>query len=386
MKFYGYPRPDGKVGIRNKILILPTVACSSETARVIAAQVPEAISIINQHGCGEVKGNLDIVQETLSGLAANPNVFGTIIVGLGCESNTPDQMYELIKTKTNKPLYKIIIQEEGGTPKTICKAVQYAKEMVQQASQVRREECDLSALMLGIECGGSDATSGLAANPVVGNASDRLIDFGGSSVLSETAEFIGAEHILARRGVNKEVKKRIIEICSRLEKYLSLVNEDLRSGQPTPGNKDGGISTIEEKSLGCIYKGGTKPVMEVLEYSQMPREKGLVIMDTPGYDIASVTGMVAGGCQLVVFTTGRGTPTGDPIAPVIKITANKTTYDNMVDNMDVDVSAVIRGEKTIEQMGEDVLLEIVRVANGKITKAEAYGFADTAICKICNYI
>lgn len=386
MRFLGYKRPDGKVGIRNHVLILPTSACASETCRVIASQVSGAVNIINQDGCAEVKGNEEITQAVLSGFAANPNVYGTILIGLGCESNTPDEMVRIIKEKTNKPLHKLVIQEEGGTVNTINKAVNLAQKMVQEASKCMREEVNIDELILGIECGGSDSTSGLGANPVVGHVSDRLVDMGATSMMSETTEFIGAEHILAKRGATPEIQRQIIQICKDLEDHLFMVNQDLRTGQPTPGNKEGGLSTIEEKSLGCIYKGGTRPVVEVLKYAEQPTKKGAVIMDTPGYDIASVSAMIAGGCQIVVFTTGRGTPTGHALAPVLKVTANKKTFENMKDNMDFDLSEVIVGEKSISYIGDKLLDEVIEVANGKITKAEAFGFSDIAINRICKYI
>ncbi len=386
MNFYGYKRPDGKVGIRNKVLILPTCGCSSETCRIVAEQVAGAVSIINQNGCAEVKGNEEITQAVLAGFAANPNVYGTVMIGLGCESNTTTAMKEIINKKTNKPLEVLVIQEEGGTVDTINRAVKLARKMAMEASLVKLQECPISDLMLGIECGGSDATSGFAANPVVGHVSDLLVDMGASSVISETTEFIGAEHILARRGINQEVKDQIIKICRDLEEHLANVNQDLRTGQPTPGNKEGGLSTIEEKSLGCIYKGGTRPIVEVVDYAEIPTKKGAIVMDTPGYDIASVSAMIAGGCQIIAFTTGRGTPTGHALAPVLKITGNRDTYIKMKDNMDYDVSDVTLGKKSIEETGKELLEELVEVANGKMTKSEIYGFCDIAINRICKYI
>lgn len=386
MKFLGYKRPDGKVGIRNLVLVLPTCACASETCRITASQVQGAISIINQNGCAQVKGDLAITKDVLSGLAANPNVYGTVLIGLGCEDAKPDDMENLIKSKTNKPLKKLIIQEEGGTLNTIRKAVVYTREMVEEATKQKREEADISELILGTNCGGSDSTSGLASNPSVGNLSDRLVKMGSTSILCETTEFIGAEHILAKKAATPEVGKQIYKIIEDYENHLKKVGQNLREGNPTPGNKAGGITTLEEKSLGCIYKGGTSPITEVFGYAETPKKKGLVIMDTPGYDIASVTGVAAGGAQVMVFTTGRGTPTGNAIMPVIKITANKNTYDKMKDNIDVDVSGILRGEKTIEEMGEVLLNEVVDVANGKLVKSEEYGFNDTAISRLCNYV
>ncbi|MEW9124763.1 MAG: UxaA family hydrolase [Thermotaleaceae bacterium] len=386
MKFLGYKRPDGKVGVRNHILILPTCACSSETCRIVASQIQGAVSIVNQNGCAQVKGDLEMTKQVLSGLAANPNVYGTVLIGLGCENAQPKDMESLIKSKTNKPLNKVVIQEEGGTINTIKKATELARQMAEEASMLQKQEYDISELIVGTECGGSDPTSGIASNPVVGNLSDRLVDLGGTSILSETTEFVGAEHILAERGATPEIKEKILHIVKRYEEHIEAVGESLREGNPAPGNKAGGITTLEEKSLGCIHKGGHRPIVEVVEYAENPTQKGLVVMDTPGYDIASVTGMVAGGCQVIVFTTGRGTPTGNAIVPVIKITGNRQTYENMKDNIDFNVSPIIEGEKTIEEMGEELLKEVLAVSNGRVTKAEALGFNDTAINRLCNYV
>ena len=386
MTFMGYKRPDGKFGIRNHVLILPTCACASETSRVVASQVQGAVNIIMQAGCAEVKGNEDITQRVMSGFAANPNVFGTVIIGLGCENVGHAELKAKIQQVTNKPVASFGIQEEGGTVKTIAKAVAEARKMVAEASKARREEADISHFMMGIECGGSDATSGLASNPVVGYLSDKLVDMGASAMMSETPEFVGAEHILAKRGATLEIQNQIIKICSDYEEHLAGVNQDLRTGQPTPGNKQGGLSTIEEKSLGCISKGGTRPVVEVVKYAEIPTQKGAIIMDTPGYDIASVTAMVAGGCQAVVFTTGRGTPTGHALAPVLKITGNHTTYKHMIDNMDIDVSEIISGKKSIPEVGDMLFEELMEVCSGKTTKAESFGFSDICIDRICRYI
>ncbi len=386
MKFMGYERLDGKVGVRNHILILPTCACASETSRIVASQVKGSVSIINQAGCAEVKGNEDITQRVLKGFAANPNVYGVVVIGLGCENHSHRSVKDSIEAITNKPVVSFGIQEEGGTVNTIHQAVKAARKMCEEASKQVRVPCDISKLMMGIECGGSDATSGLAANPAVGNLSDRLVDLGASTMMSETPEFVGAEHILARRGASKEIHDKIIEICRDFELHLAGVNQDLRTGQPTPGNKDGGLSTIEEKSLGCIYKGGTRPVVEVVEYAEIPTQTGAIIMDTPGYDIASVTAMIAGGCQVVMFTTGRGTPTGHALAPVIKVTGNRETYERMIDNMDLDVSTIITGESSIEEAGAKLLTELMEVLDGKVSKAESFGFSDVCIDRICRFI
>ncbi|MCC0634924.1 MULTISPECIES: UxaA family hydrolase [unclassified Clostridioides] len=386
MKFYGYKRPDGRVGIRNHILILPTSVCASDTTRIIASQVQGAVTFNNQNGCSQVSSDQQLTMDVMAGYAANPNVYGVIVVSLGCENCQNDLVVDAIKERTNKPIKTLVIQEEHGTLKTIEKAVRYAREMAQEASILRKEEFPISELILGTECGGSDPTSGLAANPLIGELSDRLVDLGSTSILSETTEFIGAEHILARRAVNEEVKEKILHIVHRYENSLKLVGEEVREGNPSPGNIAGGLTSLEEKSLGCIHKGGHRVISEVYDYAKQIDKKGLVIMDTPGNDASSVAGMVAGGAQVVVFSTGRGTPSGNPIAPVIKITGNKITFANMEDNMDFDASPVIYGPQTMEELTDDLLNLVVDVANGKQSKAESLGYTEMAIARVCNYV
>ena len=220
MKFFGYRRPDGTVGIRNHVLILPTVGCASETCRIISGLVNGSVSFVNQNGCGEVEGNLKLTQEVLAGLAANPDVYGTLLVGLGCELNSAGDMEELIGSKTNKPLHKLVIQEEGGTVNTICRGVKIAQALVSEATSCRSEDVAVSELVIGIECGGSDATSGLGANPVIGYVSDCLIDLGGTTIFSETPEIIGTEHILARRCKHPDMGQKILNFCADLENTL----------------------------------------------------------------------------------------------------------------------------------------------------------------------
>lgn len=386
MKFYGYKRPDGRVGIRNHILILPTSVCASDTTRIIASQVQGAVTFNNQNGCSQVHSDQQLTMDVMAGYAANPNVYGVIVVSLGCENCQNDLVVDAIKERTNKPIKTLVIQEEYGTLKTIEKAVRYAREMAQEASLLRKEEFPISELILGTECGGSDPTSGLAANPLIGELSDRLVDLGATSILSETTEFIGAEHILARRAVNEEVKEKILHIVHRYENSLKLVGEEVREGNPSPGNIAGGLTSLEEKSLGCIHKGGHRQISEVYDYAKQIDKKGLVIMDTPGNDASSVAGMVAGGAQIVVFSTGRGTPSGNPIAPVIKITGNKITFANMEDNMDFDASPVIYGPQTMEELTDDLLDMVIDVANGKQSKAESLGYTEMAIARVCNYV
>lgn len=387
MNFWGYRRPDGRVGVRNNVLVLPASVCAADTCRIVASQVKGTVTFHNQNGCSQVPCDMQLTMDTIAGFAANPNIYGTIIISLGCENCQMDLVVKAIQERTNKPMRQFIIQECGGTIATAEQAVRAAREMVQEASLQRREEFPISKLMLGTECGGSDMTSGLASNPLIGQVCDRLVDMGATAVLSETTEFIGAEHILARRGRTPEIRQRIYDIVHRYEDSLKLVGEDPRDGNPSPGNKAGGLTTLEEKSLGCIHKGGHHPVEEVYDYAkQMEYSKGLVIMDTPGNDPSSVAGMAAGGCQLVLFSTGRGTPTGNPIAPVIKLTANPITYGKMKDNIDVDGSILMEHPEKMDEVADALVAEIIDFANGKATKSESLGFYELAIARVCNYV
>ena len=386
VKFWGYRRAEGRPGIRNHILILPTCACGSESARIIASQVRGAVNIVFNTGCSDVQANTDMSQKILTGFACNPNVWGVVIIGLGCETVPHAKLKEKIQALTSKPVASFGIQDEGGTLKTIEKGVRAAREMAAQAGLQQKELFDLSELYMGIECGGSDATSGIASNPATGELSDLLVDMGATTVMSESIEWIGGEHVLAKRAATPAIHNQIIQVCKDYEAHLKAAGQDCRAGQPTPGNKAGGLSTLDEKSLGCIRKGGTRPIVEVLEQAVRPSRHGAVVMDTAGYDISSVTSMVASGCQLVIFTTGRGTCTGNAIAPVLKVTANGRTYQRMEDNMDIDLSPIVRGEKTYQEMGREMLEEIHNICNGKLTKAEAYGFSDIAVDHVCRFV
>ena len=386
MQFWGYKRSEGRAGIRNHVLILPTCVCGSETARIVASQVRGAVNIVFNTGCSDVQANTDMSQKVLTGFACNPNVYGVVIIGLGCETVGHKLLREKIQKMTSKPVVSFGIQEEGGTLKTIEKAVRAAREMAADAGRQQKELCDISELLLGIECGGSDATSGIASNPAVGELSDLLVDLGASTMMSESIEWIGGEHVLAKRAATPEIHNQIIQVCKDYEDHLKAAGQDCRAGQPTPGNKAGGLSTLDEKSLGCIRKGGTRPIVEVLEQAARPTKKGAVVMDTAGFDISSITSMAAGGCNAIIFTTGRGTPTGNAIVPVLKVTANARTFQMMDDNMDVDLSAIISGEKTYKEMGRELLSVIEDVCNGRLTKAEAYGFSDIAVDHVCRFV
>ena len=291
MEFWGYRRAEGRAGIRNHVLILPTCVCGSESARIVASQVRGAVNIVFNTGCSDVQANTDMSQKVLTGFACNPNVYGVVIIGLGCETVGHKQLREKIQGMTSKPVVSFGIQEEGGTLRTIEKAVRAAREMAAEAAMQPKERFDISELLLGIECGGSDATSGLASNPAVGELSDLLVDMGASTIMSESIEWIGGEHVLAKRAATPEIHNQIIEVCRNYEEHLRAAGQDCRAGQPTPGNKAGGLSTLDEKSLGCIRKGGTRPIVEVLEQAERPTKRGAIVMDTAGFDISSVTSM-----------------------------------------------------------------------------------------------
>lgn len=387
MKFWGYRRPDGRVGTRNHVLILATVGCAAETARMAAEGLYGAVSFINQNGCGESSRNLRRTRDVLLGLAAHPNVYGVVAIGLGCEINRMDDFLAELKARSSKPVEALLIQEEGGTIETVAKAKKIARRMIIEASMCRREECDLSELILGVECGGSDATSGLVSNPVMGLVSDRVVAAGGTSMFSETVEMIGAEHILARRAATPEVGQKILDYVRHREQEQIDAGEDVRKTQPSPGNKDGGITTLEEKSLGCIYKGGSTPIVDMIDCAHAPEKKGLVLMDTPCYDMLSVTAKAAGGCQLIVFTTGRGNAIGNPVVPVMKVTANGETFRRMNDNIDLDMSGVLTENVSLDEMADRTLRQIADTLSGRLTSAEVLGlgYSETIISRACEY-
>jgi altronate dehydratase large subunit len=375
----GYLREDGSFGVRNYVLVLSSVGCANHVAKKIAENIPSAVAILNSKGCGQIGTSLEIMNRSLINLALNPNVFGTLIVGLGCESTKPLTLSSTIKDMTSKPIEVITIQNEGGSSKAIQRGRDLVSDMVKSAAVLERTDMSLGDLVLATNCGGSDATSGMASNPVIGVVSDAVANAGGTVMLGETTELIGTEEILSRRATSKQVQKNIASIIKNLEQSLLATGEDLRGANPSPGNMRGGLSTLEEKALGGISKGGTSPITQVLRYGERPKKSGLVIMDTPGYDIESISGMVAGGAQVVIFSTGRGTPIGCPIAPVIKVTGNDDTFSCMRENIDYDASSVLTGDKSIQENGHELIQLLIEVCSGKKTASEELGFNDFSI-------
>lgn len=363
------------------MLILPTVVCANQVVESISHLVKGTVYFTHQHGCAQLGKDLEQTIRTLVGYASNPNVYGVLVVGLGCEGALPETVSTRIK-KNGKPVNTLVMQEHGGTLGSIAAGARMAADLVQRASMEQRVECDISEILLGTECGGSDACSGLSANPVLGYVSDKLVDAGGTVILAETTELIGAEHLLARRAASPEVARDVMEAIRRTEEGANAMGVDMRGSQPSPGNIEGGLTTIEEKSLGCIHKAGSKPLQEVIPYASSPCRRGLVMMDTPGQDIEQITGMVAGGANVVIFTTGRGTATGTPIAPVIKVASNKETLARMGENIDFSAETVISGEESIEEVGERLFQELLAVCSGKLTKSEIFGHHEFAINRI----
>ncbi len=373
MKFLGYRRPDGQVGTRNLIGVIPTTVCANEVAERITNQVNGATAFLHHQGCCQTPPDIERVSFILGRLGKHPNLAGVLIVSLGCESVLADEVAEDI-AGSGKPVKKIVIQELGGAARATAQGTLLVQEMVIEASKLEREPCPVSELVYGIKCGASDTTSGLGANPVAGAAADIIIRNGGTVVFGETTEFIGAEHLLAKRGATPEIGQRILDIVERMENRAKAVGADMRGGQPTAGNIAGGLTTIEEKSLGAIVKSGTTPVVDVCEYGERPAKKGLVVMDSPGREPELLTGLAAAGCQVIVFTTGRGAPQGFPFVPVIKVTANSKTYERLKDHIDMSVSDVVAGVQTVGAAGEELAKEVLAVASGKTTKAEAIGY------------
>lgn len=384
--FLGFERADGRVGTRNYVGILTTVNCSATVARRIAAHfTPEVMSaypnvdgvvaITHGTGCGmDGAGEpADLLRRVFTGYATHPNFAAMLLLGLGCETMQVDRLVSLIGPASN--LYSATIQESGGTTATIHSGVETVYRMLEEANRAERTPASASKLVIGLQCGGSDAYSGIGANPALGAAVDLLVANGGTAILSETPEIYGAEHLLTRRAVSPAVAARLIDRVRWWEQYTER-NHSSIDNNPAPGNKAGGLTTILEKSLGAVAKGGTTNLNEVYLYAEQVRERGLVFMDSPGFDPVSATGQVASGANMICFTTGRGSVFGCKPTPSLKLASNTLLYNRMSDDMDINCGTIIDGDETVETAGAAIFREILATASGKPTRSEIHGFGE----------
>jgi altronate dehydratase large subunit len=368
----GYERKNGTFGIRNHVLVLPTVSCVNGVINRISREVPEAVCVTHAHGCGRGgPRDLEILSRILSGLVNHPNVGGTVLIGLGCEIFNMKNLLPLIK-ETGKPIEVFNVQEDGGSLRTAEKGVAAARRILSEISSQRRVALPWDKLLVAMECGGSDAMSGVTANVAMGAVSDWLVEKGATVIFGENTEMIGTAHVLARRAKNAEVARQIEQMIGRAEKLTQEVMGNLASVVISPGNMDGGMSTIAEKSMGCIFKGGTTAINQVVDYGEAPSERGLILQDGPGYDGDSMAGLAASGSQLMFFSTGRGTPAGFPALPVIKVASNTRIYKAMEDDMDVNAGRLVEGQ-ALDRLRAEMVDLMVRVINGEKTKAEMNG-------------
>lgn len=385
MTFQGYLREDGKVGIRNHVVVIPGVICAEQAARKIAAEC-DAVFLQNPIGCGLNPKDQVVMMDVLSGLMANANVYGILVVGLGCEFIKEEHYREAIHKKSVKPVHYVCIQKIGGLTKTIEAGKALVRQMQEEAKSVPRVEAGLGDLILGLECGGSDPTSGFSSNTVLGLVTDDVIDAGGTAILSETVEAIGAEHILRQCGRTQEIGDQIYNAIIDWERNRYLESgQDVRKGNPSPGNQAGGITTLTEKSLGCIHKAGSRPFEGCFEYGQWINKKGLYFVNAAASDVLNVTALAAAGATLIAFTTGLGNPIGNPITPVVKITGNHDTAEALFEIIDVDTSASIRGEKTLQELKDEMEACFIEVMNGKKTCAEENGANELSINQCYSY-
>ncbi len=386
--FQGYMRPNGKVGTRNYIGVLTSVNCSATVAKFIAEEInrsgaldgyPEidgVVAFVHGAGCGmEHRGeSYDVLQRTQWGYATHPNLGASIMVGLGCETFQIARMKDEYGLHEDERFQTMTIQAAGGTRKTVAEGVARIKEMLPAVARARRETRPASDITLALQCGGSDGYSGITANPALGAAADLLVRHGGTAILSETPEIYGAEHLLTRRAVNRAVGEKLVARIKWWEDYTRR-NRGEMNNNPSPGNKAGGLTTILEKSLGAAAKGGSTSLRAVYEYAEPVRDKGFVFMDTPGYDPVGATGQVAGGANVMCFTTGRGSAFGCKPTPSIKLATNSETYRNMIEDMDVDCGDILDGV-SIEEKGGEIFRRVLAVASGERTKSEDLGYGD----------
>ncbi len=368
----GYERKNGSLGIRNHVLVLPTVSCVNGVINRISREVPEAVCITHAHGCGRGgPRDLQILFRVLSGLVHNPNVGGAVLIGLGCEVSNIKNLFPLIK-EAQKSIEIFDVQKDGGSLQTAKKGAAAARRMLAEVRTQPRVPLSWDKLLVSMECGGSDAMSGVTANVAMGAVSDWLVEKGATVIFGENTEMIGTAHVLARRAQNEQVAGQIEQMIDRAEKLTQDIMGNLASLVISPGNMDGGMSTIAEKSMGCIFKGGTTTINQVVDYGERPMEKGLILQDGPGYDGDSMAGLAASGSQLMFFSTGRGTPAGFPALPVIKVASNSRIYEAMKEDMDVNAGSLVEG-KPLDELRAEMIDLMIRVINGEKTKAEVNG-------------
>jgi altronate hydrolase len=379
--FRGYLREDGRAGTRNYIAVVAASNCAAHTAELIAAsfdgeQLPAnvdgVVAFPHGEGCGHTIGpDTEQLERTLAGVLAHPNVSAAIILGLGCEVNQIDHYLGPNAPRSSR-LVGMTLQSSGGTRGALEAARREIHQLMEQASAEERTEIPASKIVLGLNCGGSDSFSGITANPALGVCCDRLAQLGATAVLAETTECFGAEHLLVRRARNRQVAERFLGFIRGYKQYLSRFGGSF-DDNPSPGNKEGGLTNILEKSLGAVAKAGSTPLMDAVDYAERITSPGFVFMNTPGYDPVSLTGLAAGGCNLIAFTTGRGSAIGFPSIPVIKIATNGNTFRRMRDNMDINAGPIADGEKSIEAVGGEIFEMVLRVASGERTCAERLG-------------
>jgi len=378
MTFQGYQRPSGVAGIRNHVAIVSVMESCNTVVRGICGAVHGTVPITMPFMRGQLGQDLEITMATLAGMAKNANVFGVLVVGL--EPVTSETLAEKI-TPSGKPVEVVTIQGSGGTIDATAKGTRLAAKLARQASALSRQPCPLSDLIVGLECGGSDTTSGLASNPAMGHAADRIVAAGGAVVISETSEFLGAEHIFAKRAATPEIGEKFLDAVLGHERAIMAEGVDLRGANPTKDNIRGGLTTIEEKSLGAIAKAGSTPLVGVLSYGEAPTGPGLYFMATPAPAVESLTGLSAGGSQLNLFSTGVGNPIGAMISTTIKLTGNRNTAEGFADHIDCDVSGILERGESIPDAGDRLFDYLVGVASGELTSSEILGVRDTAVSR-----
>jgi altronate dehydratase large subunit len=366
----GYVRPNGDIGVRNLVAVLSAMDNANPAANRIGALVANTIVLSTPFGRTQIGHDAYMTTKTLTGLANHPNISSVLVLGLSLE--IADSLAGEIQA-TGKRIKTLGLQECGGPVALTAKGIRIAADMVREASLLQRAPVPFSELIVAVECGGSDTTSGIASNPAVGAFSDRFVDAGGTIILSEPAEFMGAEHILADRAATPEIGQQIYDMVGWFEDEAKRAGVDMRGINPTPDNIEGGLTTLEEKSLGAIIKGGTRTIQEVIDYADRPTKKGLVIMNTPSAACESMTGLAGGGAHIIIFSTGRGNSVGAPVAPTIKVTGNPHTAAQMEEIIDVDVSVILTDGGAVEVAGEQVWQEVSNVASGKLTLCEILG-------------